>query len=196
MNGTSEREALRIELRSRRAAIPPDSRNAASQAIAELLLAWDRVRAAAVLAVFRATAEEPEIGPVAGQALESGRIVVVPAYDPDHRGYRFVRQAPGGSWERGPFGIAQPAGGEPFDAGRIVLALVPGLGFDGEGNRLGHGAGHYDRLLAGCPAVRVGVAFDVQRVGRIPPRPGDESMDWIVTESGRFECTRHQKGVR
>lgn len=194
MNGTGEREALRAELRTRRSALPPADRAAGSGAIAELLLAWDRVREAAVLAAFCATPEEPEIGAVARQVLEDGRTLVAPAYDPDLRGYRFVRQRPGGRWERGPFGIVQPAGGEPFDAGRIVLALVPGLGFDPGGNRLGHGAGHYDRLLAGCPALRVGVAFDCQRVERIPSRSGDEPMDWIVTESGRVACARRKRG--
>lgn len=196
MSGSPEREALRAELRSRRTAIPPVARAAASGAIAGRLLAWDRVRDAAVLAVFRATAEEPEIEAVARQAIEDGRTVVVPAFDPKLRGYRFVRQDPGGTWETGPYGIAQPAGRAEFDPARIALTLVPGLGFDGEGNRLGHGAGHYDRLLAGCPALRVGVAFETQRVGRIPPRPGDEAMDWIVTEAGRFECARREKGER
>ena len=75
------------------------------------------------------------------------------------------------------------------DAPEIVpdLILVPLLGFDRTGARLGYGKGHYDRTLAGfaekgITPMLVGVAFSVQEVARIPREPHDVRLDCIVTE--------------
>jgi 5-formyltetrahydrofolate cyclo-ligase len=190
MNPTDVRDALRAELRSRRAAFPAALRKGASAWVVDHLLAWDRVAAVRVLAVYRATAVEVNVEEVARRALVAGRAVAVPAYDAALRGYRFVPQRSDTVWVRGPFEITQPADCSGCQEMEIGMVLVPGLAFDREGNRLGHGAGHYDRMLAGGSALRVGVAFDLQMVERIPARDGDVAMDWIVTEKGLFPCER------
>ena len=64
------------------------------------------------------------------------------------------------------------------------LVLVPGVGFDRAGNRLGRGGGHYDRtFVAGGPRL-VGVCFQLQLVERVPHDSRDRPMDAIVTERG------------
>jgi 5-formyltetrahydrofolate cyclo-ligase len=60
--------------------------------------------------------------------------------------------------------------------------LVPGLGFDVNGGRLGRGGGFYDRLLAAGTACRVGVAFECQVVEALPLEPHDRRMEFIITE--------------
>ena len=64
---------------------------------------------------------------------------------------------------------------------RLDLALVPGLGFDARGHRLGRGKGHYDRLLAGFTGMKIGVAFDFQIVTEVPREPHDIALDAVVT---------------
>ena len=70
------------------------------------------------------------------------------------------------------------------------LVLIPGVGFDRAGHRLGRGRGYYDRalrdLLAG--ALRVGLAYDYQIVSHIPIDEHDERVDYIVTEKRLIEC--------
>lgn len=81
------------------------------------------------------------------------------------------------------------------------LLLVPLLLFDGQGNRLGQGGGHFDRTLArlrqmgpGVPPLRaVGVAFDMQEVDALPVEPWDAPLDAIATPS-RFHW--FQSGAR
>jgi len=196
MNIAPDRDTLRAVQRARRFAFPADQREAARSVIMERLLTWEPVKTARVLAVYRAATVEVNVDGLALQALQSGRSVAVPAFDPSIRGYRFVFQKPDTVWTAGPFGIEQPEDFDVCDASCVELAIVPGLAFDGKGNRLGHGKGYYDRLLAGCPAIRVGVAFDLQVVDCIPPRDGDEAMDWIITESRTLSCGMHSPSGR
>jgi 5-formyltetrahydrofolate cyclo-ligase len=70
------------------------------------------------------------------------------------------------------------------------LALVPAVGFDRQGNRLGHGVGHYDRLLANTPPTLplIGIAFDCQIIDTLPAEPHDVPMTMLATESGITQC--------
>lgn len=81
----------------------------------------------------------------------------------------------------GPYGLTQP----PADASEISpdIILTPLVAFDRRGNRLGQGAGHYDRGFAAYPdAWRVGVAWSVQEVEHLVADPWDIPLHAIVTE--------------
>jgi len=73
----------------------------------------------------------------------------------------------------------------------IELVIVPGLAFDVSGNRLGRGAGFYDRLLPKLSptATVVGLAFECQVFESIPAEPHDRSMDLLVTDAA-VRCCR------
>ena len=65
----------------------------------------------------------------------------------------------------------------------IDLAVIPGVAFDAEGNRLGRGQGFYDRLLTRLQhynIYKIGVCFDFQRVEHVPTEPHDIPMDEIL----------------
>ncbi|PXA94944.1 5-formyltetrahydrofolate cyclo-ligase [Nostoc sp. 3335mG] len=82
----------------------------------------------------------------------------------------------------GPFGLRQPAGDLPAVIPDIIL--TPLVGFDSRCNRLGQGAGHYDRAFASWPeALRIGIAWSVQQVADLPCDPWDMPLDAIVTEA-------------
>lgn len=86
----------------------------------------------------------------------------------------------------GTFGLSEPSG----DAVRVHpgLVLMPLLGFDGQGTRLGYGKGHYDRALAALrqdgAVFACGLAFHAQMVDDLPREDHDEALDWAVTERG------------
>jgi 5-formyltetrahydrofolate cyclo-ligase len=73
---------------------------------------------------------------------------------------------------------------------RLDLVLVPGIGFDVSGRRLGRGQGFYDRLLAGIAGTKCGVAFDQQVVGQIPAEKHDASMNFILTPTRWLEAAK------
>jgi 5-formyltetrahydrofolate cyclo-ligase len=91
---------------------------------------------------------------------------------------------PGTALQKSAFGVLEP----PADAPVIEpdLILVPLLGFDRRGYRLGYGQGHYDRTLmalrARRPVTAVGLAWACQEVDRIPADAFDQPLDWVVTD--------------
>ena len=69
------------------------------------------------------------------------------------------------------------------------LVLIPGLAFTRSGDRLGYGAGHYDRLLETATCCKVALAFACQLMPEIPVEPTDIRMDMIVTQSETIRCS-------
>ncbi len=66
--------------------------------------------------------------------------------------------------------------------------LIPPIGFDLQGYRLGYGGGYFDRTLGAWQVqpLKIGVAFELSRIETIDPQPWDIPMDFIVTESGIY----------
>jgi 5-formyltetrahydrofolate cyclo-ligase len=62
------------------------------------------------------------------------------------------------------------------------VILIPGLGFNDKGERLGRGKGFYDRAIKESSAVKIGIAFEAQLDRQIPTDPHDVLMDFIITE--------------
>lgn len=64
----------------------------------------------------------------------------------------------------------------------LTGALIPGLGFDQRGRRLGRGKGYYDRYLSKNELVKVGVSLEAFVVKELPAEPHDIGMDYLITE--------------
>jgi 5-formyltetrahydrofolate cyclo-ligase len=95
------------------------------------------------------------------------------------------------SWddlENGSYGILEPKKIIKTSIDDVDLIIVPGVGFDKQGNRLGHGKGYYDNLLNNSKALKVALAFEFQVVERIPVKKHDVAMDRIITEKRIIDC--------
>lgn len=83
-----------------------------------------------------------------------------------------------------------PSCSYPVEPDKIDLAVIPGVAFDPDGNRLGYGAGYYDRFLpllrADC--LKAGVAFELQIAGKLPAYEHDFRLDMIITEIRSIRC--------
>ncbi len=191
---TAEVRAARRRLRRLRSDLDPRERSAAELAILRTLERLHVFRRGARVALYLPMAGEVDVRPCLEAAWRRGAAVFVPRITSRRRGrMAFVPWAPGIARRRNAFGID-----EPSDARRRVPAVhldvvvLPVVGFDRRGNRLGMGAGYYDRALRRRldPARRwrrpqlVGVAFAAQEVDAIPASPWDVPLDLIVTERG------------
>ncbi len=74
--------------------------------------------------------------------------------------------------------------------------LVPGLGFDSRGTRMGKGKGHYDRALQNFSGELVGVSFSSLVVPQLPNDPWDVRMHWLATETGLQKIEKDRNGSK
>lgn len=93
----------------------------------------------------------------------------------------------------GQYGILEPKKEKikEISIDKIDLAIVPGIAFDLNGNRIGHGKGYYDRLLKNIKAPIIGLAYEFQIIQKIPIDDYDKQVDIIITEKRVIKCKKH-----
>lgn len=84
----------------------------------------------------------------------------------------------------GRYGILEPKKEKikEISIDELELIIVPGVGYDEQGRRIGHGKGYYDNLLKNSKALTIGLAFEFQIIKKIPIEKHDITIDKIVTE--------------
>ena len=191
---TAEVRTARRRLRRLRSDLDPRERADAERAIRRTLERLHVFRRGARVALYLPMAGEVDLRPFIYEAWRRGTAVFVPRITSRRRGrMAFVPWTPGIAQRRNAFGIAEPASTRRrASAVHLDVVVLPVVGFDRRGNRLGMGAGFYDRALrrrldpARCwrrPRL-VGVAFACQELAAIPASPWDVPLDLIVTERG------------
>ncbi len=84
---------------------------------------------------------------------------------------------------KGRYGIREPSGNTEISPEDIDVIIVPAVAFDRKFNRIGFGAGYYDRFLKRTNALKIGVGYDFQIVSEIPTEEHDQKLDAIITPS-------------
>ena len=87
----------------------------------------------------------------------------------------------GQTWLESPYFLVEPQ-----------WLLVPGLGFDLKGSRLGRGRGFYDRYLTERSVIKIGLAWTEQILDKIPMESHDSQMDFIITEKYCWDVNRQK----
>ena len=179
----------RARLRAARAAVDGEARRAAAEAVAARLTASPLWTASGTVLAYADTATELPTRPLLEVALAGGKRLCLPRVAAD--GDLTLHDVGAlGTLVEGYRGLLEPAVDAPRVApAEVDLAVVPGVGFDRHGVRLGQGGGHYDRLLA-CllPACVVcGAAFACQVVARLPREPHDRPVAYLATEKCLFQ---------
>ena len=189
-NDAAARQALRQEVRSLRRALAPEARARAAYLAQNRVLdlpVWQRARA---VALYMALREETDTSLLLHNAWDTGKTVFLPRVRPGESGVMdFVRCAGPADLAPGAFNLREPrpdlpglAAGDPRFAPSLMV--LPGVGFDRSGHRLGFGGGYYDRFLASAPPslARLGLCFHCQLLPRLPAAPWDQRVACICTE--------------
>lgn len=190
-DSADRRRSLREKLRNRRAAIPVETAAAAATAACGWLASSAEFRNAQNVAGYIAVRSELDPRPLLDLALGGGKSVFLPritgagamVFVPWHSDSVMIPNR---------FGIPEPeTGGEEIASNDTLdLVIVPLIGFDTDGTRLGTGAGYYDRAFAykrGSPhrrPVLAGYAYALQQCNTLEAAEWDVPLDLVATEEG------------
>ncbi len=195
MEGSFLKSRLRKEIRQRRKAIDPAARRRFDQAINQTLLELVEETGCSSLSAFWPFDGEPDVRPALKTLSGRGLQVALPVIVDTAAGLdlQFSLWNPAIALKKNFFGIGEPGAGEAVLLQDLDVVLLPLVAWDEGGNRLGMGAGYYDRALAAVAdsslPLRVGIAYEVQKVDRLPADPWDVRLHRMITENGGFTCT-------
>lgn len=193
-----QKQVLRQALRAQRVALAARADLAAARTAGEAVAAhldgavvWP---SGACVAVYASALGELDAEPIAQRARQKGQRICYPrvvrsqaqarALNDSAPELTFHLVASTAELQQGTYGLLEPAQTAP-PAPPIDVFVVPGLGFDARGHRLGQGHGYYDAALHAQPgALRIGIGYDWQILPDLPSEPHDEPMDLVVTPTG------------
>ena len=148
-----------------------------------------------LIAAYLPMGSEMDVRPLMAALIEHGHRLCLPVCLEPHAPVIFRRYAMGDALAADAMAIDAPL--SEAETVQPDIMLLPLLGFDVSGMRLGRGGGYYDRTLAALRETRrdmtaCGVAFAMQEVDKCPSAPHDQALDAVLTENGltRFERTR------
>jgi len=192
----SDRKLLRKVLRERRRALTPSEQKAAARRLALQLSQVPALQRATDIAVYLPNDGEIDPTPFMKMASAWGKRFYLPVLHPFYPGrLAFRRYRIGEPLRPNRFGIPEPQfrtqrdGRAPWGLDAVLLPLV---GFDREGGRLGMGGGFYDRTFACRKRSRhygptlLGLAHDCQQVEKLPLESWDIPLDGVVTDRDRL----------
>ena len=193
-NHPGDRRQLRQDLRERRRALAAAQRIAAADALAAHLLALPFAPQSGYVAGYWAMDGEIALH-VWQLRLPAGCVYCLPVLCDDQR-LRFAPWRPGSALVSNRFGIPEPdlPPSSLLEPDAMSLVVMPLVGFDERGNRLGMGGGWYDRSFAfrherSAPPYLVGAAFALQQVPPFEAEPWDVRLDAVCTEARCFDFT-------
>jgi len=180
------KKSLRTELKEKRMAMTQAEKEAFDAKIAEQLFSFGPYVSSKIVFVYVAKSIEAETRGIILHSLSAGKCVAVPkcAGGSEVMDFCFIEDI--NDLTPGAFGIMEPGEGakqvRDFSRG---ICIVPGLGFDDYGYRLGYGMGYYDRFLAGFGGVTVGLCYSNCVQAALPYGKFDRRVQYLITEKSR-----------
>lgn len=201
MKNLETKREIRDRLRKERAALSPELRQSYSKQIFEQVISHPLYRHASEIYCYVSFGEEVSTGGLISYSWKMGKRVAVPKIIVDNspiveeaqtcpktQKMEFYYIDNMKELHEGYFGIMEPLQKRTAQ-GENVLVIMPGVGFDLEGNRIGYGKGFYDAYLRNHPEYpKLALAYSMQCLTSIPADKLDVRTEIIVTEKGVFIC--------
>lgn len=193
------KKSLRDLLLKKRDSIKPEERKIKEVAIKKRLLALIDFKKAKSILFYASFRSEVNTISCIQHAIKLRKKIALPLVDEKKRGLRLYNIKDISELVSGYMGIPEPRikKGRGASLKDIDIAIIPGIGFDVIGNRLGYGAGYYDKLL-GYESRRlskskkhittIAFAFEEQILPEVPNERHDVKIDKIITEKRTIIC--------
>ena len=181
MEKTEAREIIRKTI----ARLTATERRGKSDAIRQCLLSLPELNPAQDIMAYLPMSDEWNTLGLLADTLAAGKRLYVPRTFLKEKRMAPVRLTTLDNLRQGAYGILEPGSDETCDPAEIDFILLPARAFDKEGNRLGRGAGYYDRFLAAdnFRAVTCTAGFSCQLLSRVPHNDHDIPVQIVVTET-------------
>lgn len=194
------KKSLRPLLLKKRDAITSRKKKLKEAAIEKRLFALDLFRESKCILFYVSFRSEVNTRKCLKDVIKSGKRLVLPAVDTVHRAIKLYETRDLSELAPGYMDIPEPENRDDrkVPLREIDLVIIPGVGFDFRGTRLGYGGGYYDRLLSyeskRLAKVKnhiptIALAFEKQIGEKIPAEPHDIRVDMIVTEKRVILCS-------
>jgi len=175
----AQKRLLRAQMRRTRATLPPQEREANTEALAACV-ALHIFNDAKTIFGYYPLHGEADILPLLYALASRGKGLALPAVDDDGL-MRFYPWKPGDTLSRGTLNVLEPVRARPVIPQKNDVIITPGVAFDVRGNRMGQGAGYYDSYFARHQkGVRLGAAHACQIVENVPHTENDIPMHGVL----------------
>jgi 5,10-methenyltetrahydrofolate synthetase len=179
-NSDEAKQALRAALKAARREVDQEKRVQWDAHIGAQVVAWWRRRQPSVLGVYWPLHGEPDLRAAYAELVKAGAQLALPVVVARDQPLAFAAWTPGDTLVTDGMGVMVP--GDLQFVERPPAMLVPCLGFNANGYRVGYGGGYYDRTLASLPRpATLGIAYALQEA-RFAHEAHDVALDVIVTE--------------
>ncbi|MCX6769980.1 MAG: phosphoribosylglycinamide formyltransferase [Candidatus Micrarchaeota archaeon] len=164
--------------------------------IMDTVLNLEEFKSAECVLLYSSKGGEVHTEGIIQSALSIGKRVALPVTKKESHALELYAIAGMDELSPGAFGILEPKSdpARRVQPEEVDLVLVPGVSFDRRGHRLGYGMGYYDLLLKRVKGRKIGLAYGMQMVERVPDEPHDVAVDMIVTENEIIRCGNSASG--
>lgn len=192
MTDSNAKKKIRQEILLKRDAIPENIKKGKDIAIRQLLIWLPEFTDAKTILFYASFRSEVDTMELIKISLSRGKQAVLPKVDKEKKILKLYEIKAMSELMQGYMGISEPSVSKERLTGLddIGLVIIPGAAFDVSGNRLGYGAGFYDKLLAETKnkIPVIAPAYEEQIVENIPSEPHDVKVTKIVTDMRVIEC--------
>lgn len=178
----SQKRALRRSIRPLLDGLDDETRQKEGRWVSQRLLGTPSIECATTVMAYWAMPSELPVDAFIEAWVAAGKRIVLPVVEGDdlalfvYTGRECLAEVP-------PYGILEPHGTPRVSPEEVDAVLVPGMAFDANGGRLGHGKGFYDRLFPRMPSAKlIGVCLNCQLVEQIPMEPHDRRVDCVISQ--------------
>jgi 5-formyltetrahydrofolate cyclo-ligase len=180
------KEDIRLCVRTKRCELNAMWIEQKSLAAQQQVMELPEFKKAKVVCCYLAMENEVKTDRLLDRCWKDEKTVCVPAFCRKTGKYRLSRIEKNTPIIEGYWKVWEPAHIRWIAVDKVDLIIVPGMAFDASGGRLGHGGGHYDKILGSrkskLQCFKVGLAFDFQIFQIVPMSKDDVRMDVVVTE--------------
>lgn len=186
-----EKKIIRDQILENKSKIDNISLKSYSNSIISKLYNTDYYKTAKTIMTFISFGAEVDTHDFIKHSIKNNKRIVVPITIPSTKELKLSEVLNFDELEIGYYDILTPKAEfiRYIDPSEVDLIIVPGVGFDKEGYRIGYGGGYYDRFLSKLDHItKISLAFDMQLIDNIPKEDFDIPVDYIITESKIIKC--------